>query len=186
MDLNSAEDSKIIRIACAVAAAIICLSICFRIVLNHTLTTVTRSVTGGLIAVESLDSISGNLDRLAINQRAFLSTGDDRFSEEVAESVIGISTDLEALKQVSIKGEPLQRRVGMLSRRIDWALGSVEKTYELQQNFGAAVAIALLDNDDSIEQAKLEARSIKKAATDGMFDRVQTERKMRSILEVLF
>src|SRR5579871_4800140 len=122
MDLSSAEDSKIVRVSCAVIAAMICLSICFRFVLNHTLTTVTRSVTGGLIVVENVDSIMDNLDRLNINQRAFLSTGDDRFSEEVAESVIGISSSLESLKQISIKGEPLQRRVTKLSHRIDWAL----------------------------------------------------------------
>jgi hypothetical protein len=32
----------------------------------------------------------------------------------------------------------------------------------------------------------MEAVSLKKLATDGMLDRVETERKMRSILEVLF
>ncbi len=186
MDLTFAEDSRIVRMMCVLAAAVICLAISFRFVLNQTLATVTNSVTGGLIVVENVDSILDNLDRLNINQRAFLSTGDDRFSEEVAESVIGISTNLESLKQISVNGEPLQRRVGKLSHRIDWALESVEKTYELQQSFGAGVAIALLDNDDAVTEAKIEALSLKKLATDGMFDRVRTQRKMRSVLEVLF
>jgi CHASE3 domain sensor protein len=186
MDLISAEDSKIVRWACALAAATICLSICFRFVLNHTLTKVTNSVTGGLIVVETVDSMLDSLDRLNMNQRAYLSTGDERYSEEVAESVIAISADLEALKRISVNGEPLRRRIAKLSHRIDWALQSVEKTYELKQTVGSGVAIALLDNDDAIPEAKMDAVSLKKLATDGMFDRVETERKIRSILEVLF
>jgi CHASE3 domain sensor protein len=186
MDLSSAEDSKIVRMACGLAAAAICLSILFRFVLNHTLTKVTNSVTGGLIVVENVDSLVENLDRLNINQRAYLATSDDRYSEEVAESVITISTDLEALKGIWIKGEPLQRRVTKLSHQIDWALESVGKTYELQQDISPAVAIALLDNDDSLSEAKMQALALKKAATDSMFDRVETERKLRAILQVLF
>jgi CHASE3 domain sensor protein len=186
MDLVSAEDSKIVRMACLLAVVIICLSICFRFVLNHTLTTVTNSVTGSLIIVENCDSLMDDLNRLNINQRAFLSTGDDRYSEEVAESVIDISTNLESLKQISVRGESLRHRVGKLSSKIDWALASIGKTYDLQKTVGSAVAIALLDNDDAIDDAKMEAVSLKKLATDGMLDRVETERKMRSILEVLF
>ncbi len=186
MDLTSAEDSKFIRILCILTMAVICLAISFRFVLNHTLNRVSNSVTGGLIVVENVDSIVDNLDRLNNNQRAYLSTGDDRFSEEVAESIIAISSDLEALKQVSVKGEPLRRRVRNLSHQIDWVLDSMEKTYEVQQSAGNAVAVALLDNDESVTEAKMAAMSLKKTATDGMFDRVRNERKMRSVFEVLF
>jgi CHASE3 domain sensor protein len=186
MDLEVAEDSKLVRMVCILTAAIICLAICFRFVLNHTLSRVTNSVTGGLIVVENVDAIVEDLDRLAMNQRAFLSTDDDRYSEQVAESIIAISTNLEALKQVSIKGEPLRSRVTKLSHRIDWALESVEKTYELQQTVGSSVAIALLDNDDAVEEAKNEALAVKKLATDCMFDRVEMQRKTREILQVLF
>jgi CHASE3 domain sensor protein len=186
MDLSSAEDSKIVRMVCGLAAATICLAICFRFVLNRALTKVTNSVTGGLIVVENVDSILDNLDRLNINQRAYLATGDDRYSEEIAESVIAISTDLEALKRIWIKGEPLQRRVKSLSRQIDWALESVEKSYELRQSISPAAAIALLDDDDALTEAKMQAIALKKAATDGMFDRVETQGKLRAILQVLF
>lgn len=143
-------------------------------------------MTGSLIVVENCDSLLDDLDRLGDNQRAYLSTGDDRYSEAVAESVIEISTGLEALKQISIRGESLRRRVRKLSGKIDWALASVEKSYELQKTVGSGVAIALLDNDDAFEEAKLEAVSVKKLATDGMLDRMETERQMRSILQVLF
>src|SRR5215469_5732841 len=111
MDLESAEDSKIVRMACGLAAVVICLSLGFRLVLNQALSKVTNSVTGGLIVVENCDAILDNLDRLNINQRAFLSTGDDRYSEDVAESVIAISSNLESLKQISVNGETLALRI---------------------------------------------------------------------------
>jgi CHASE3 domain sensor protein len=186
MDLTSAEDSKIVRTSALLAAVVICLVICFHFVLNRTLNTVSNSVTGGLIVVENVDSIVDNLDRLNNNQRAYLSTGDDQYSEEVAESVIALSSDLEGLKQISVNGEPLQARISELSHRIDVALESMQKTYEIQKTAGSAVAVALLDNDDSVLDAKMDALSLKKLATDGMFDRVRTQRKMRSILQVLF
>ena len=186
MDLVSAEDSKLVRVVCILAAAFICLSICFRFVLNRALTTVSNSMTGSLIIVENCDSLLADLDRLSDNQRAYLSTGDERYSEEVAESVIEISTNLEALKQVSVRGESLRRRVHKLSGKIDWALASVGKSYDLQRTVGSGVAIALLDNDDALADAKMEAASLKKLATDGMFDRVENQRKIRSILQVLF
>jgi CHASE3 domain sensor protein len=186
MDLSSAEDSKIVRTAALLAAVAICLIMCFHFVLNRTLNTVSNSVTGGLIVVENVDSIVDNLDRLNNNQRAYLSTGDDQYSEEVAESVIALSSDLEGLKQISVNGKPLQARIAELSHRIDVALDSMQKTYEIQKTAGSAVAIALLDNDDSVMDAKMDALSLKKLATDGMFDRVRTQRKMRSILQVLF
>jgi CHASE3 domain sensor protein len=186
MDLSSAEDSKIVRTAGLLAAVVICLVISFHFVLNHTLSRVSNSVTGGLIVVENVDSIVDNLDRLNNNQRAYLSTGDDQYSEEVAESVIAITSNLEALKQISVNGQPLARRINELSHQIDWVLDSMEKSYEVQKTAGSAVAIALLDNDDAVMDAKMNALSLKKVATDGVFDRVRTERKMRSILQVLF
>lgn len=186
MDLVSAEDSKIVRMFCVLAASVICLSICFRFVLDHTLNKVTNSVTASLIVVENCDAILDALDRLNINQRAFLSTADERYSEAVAESVISISTNLESLKQISVRGESLRLRVHKLSGKIDYALASIEKSYELKQTVGSAVAIALIDNDEALEEAKAEAMGLKKLATDGMLNRFETQRKFRSILEVLF
>ncbi len=186
MDLTFAEDSRIVRIASLLTAVVICLIICFHLVLNRALNTVSNSVTGGLIVVENVDSIVDNLDRLNNNQRAYLSTGDDQYSEEVAESVIALSSDLEGLKQISVKGKPLQARIAELSHQIDVVLGSMQKTYEIQKTAGSAVAIALLDNDDSILDAKMDALALKKLATDGMFDRVRTQRKIGAILKVLF
>ncbi|HKD68398.1 MAG TPA: hypothetical protein VKB84_16240 [Candidatus Binataceae bacterium] len=187
MDLASAEESKTVRFASGLALAGICLALWSNFALNQTFIEVKRSVVGGLTVVEKIDSILENLDSLTKNQRAFLSTGEAHFAEEVAESIMAINHDLETLEQISISRVPLQPYVSTLSYRVKMALDSIRKTYDLQQNFGSGVAMAQLDNDDAVDAAKIEALALKSAATDGMFDRVQTECcKIRSILEVLF
>jgi CHASE3 domain sensor protein len=186
MDLTSAEDSNAVRIACGLVLAIICIAMCSRFALNHTFIKVEHSVAGGLTVVETIDSIVENLDLLTMNQRAFLYTGDEHFTEEVAVSVMTMDHDIDTLEQISTNRALLRSYVTILSHRIKLALDSIRETYDLQQHFGATVAIALLDDDDAIDSAKQEALSIKRVATDGMFDRVQTECRLRSILGLLF
>jgi CHASE3 domain sensor protein len=186
MDLTTAEDSKIVRIACGLALATVCLALCSRLALNHTFVEVRRSVVGGLTVVEKIDSITDNLDRLTMNQRAFLLTGDDRFAVGVAESVMVMSFDLDTLERISTNRALLQSYVAILSHRIDLTLDSIRKSYDLQQHLGAGAAIALLDSDAAADDAKQEAFSLKRAATEGMFDHVQTECRISSILKVLF
>jgi CHASE3 domain sensor protein len=91
--------------------AIICLAIWFRFVVNRTVTKVAHSMTGGLSLIDNIDSVMNNLDRLSMNQRAFLYTGDERFAGQVAESIMAISNNLESLKQISLNDESLERKV---------------------------------------------------------------------------
>jgi CHASE3 domain sensor protein len=186
MDLTSAEDSKTVRVACGLVLALIYLAIWFRFVVNGTVTKVALSMTGGLSLIENIDSVMNNLDRLSMNQRAYLYTGDERFAGQVAQSIMAIANNLTSIKHISVNDEPLQRKATILSHSIDWALESIGKTYDLQEHFGSGPAIALLDHDNAVEDAKEEALSLKKVATDGMFERVRTEHEIRSILEELF
>src|SRR5260370_24051206 len=154
MDLNSAEDSGIVRIGFALALVVICLGIGFHYALNRSLTKVNNSLTGGFLVLEHVDSILDDLDRLSFTQRAFLSTGDERFSQDVVESVMGIERHMDSLQQIARKGARLHAPVDNLARAIDWALNSLGKSNEIEQTSGAAVAIALLDNDESLEDAQ--------------------------------
>jgi CHASE3 domain sensor protein len=186
MDLSTAEDSAIVRIGFGLALVVICLAIGFRFALNRSLTKVSNSLIGGFLILDHVDNILDDLDRLSLNQRAFLSTGDERFSQDVVESVMGIERQIDSLQQIARKGARLHAPVNQLARAIDWALDSLGRSNELEQTSGAAVAIALLDNDESIEDAKEVAQELRRQATDGVFDRVRTERKIKSILDVLF
>jgi CHASE3 domain sensor protein len=186
MELNAAEDSNLVRLACGLALAIACLVLSIRFALGRAFLETRRSVIGVLIVVEKTDSITGNLDRLATNQRAFLSTGDERFGVEVAESVMALSYDLETLEQISANLAPVRRRVTALSHRIDLAFASIRKTYDLQQRLGSGAAIAMLNRDGAVDDAKQEAVVLKRAATERMFDRVEMESRPGSILRVFF
>jgi hypothetical protein len=115
MDLSAAEDSYVVRLACGLALAIGGLILCARFALDRTFIEVRRAVIGGLIVVEKADSITGDLDRLATSQRAFLSTGDERFAVEVAESIMALSYDLGTLEQISGNLAPARLRRGIVS-----------------------------------------------------------------------
>lgn len=186
MDPYSAEDSWIIKAGCALALIAICLAIGFHYALNRSLTKVNDFVTGGFVIVDHIDAIVDDLDRLSLNQRAFLGTGDERFSQDVVESVMGIERHMDSLEQLKRQGPRLRTAVSRLDHSIEWALNSLGKSNELNQSLGSGIAIALLDNDDSITEAKMVAQDLRRQATDGVFDRVRTQRKMKAILDVLF
>jgi CHASE3 domain sensor protein len=185
MDPYSAEDSWTIR-GLGLALVVICLAIGFHYALNRTLSKVNASVTGGFLVVEHVDAIVDDLDRLTLNQRAFLGTGDERFSQDVVESVMGIERHLDSLNQLKTRGPRVRSAITKLERAVGWALDSLGKSNDLNQSMGSGIAIALLDNDDSIDDAKRVAQELRKEVTDGVFDRVRTERKMKAILDVLF
>jgi CHASE3 domain sensor protein len=186
MDPFSAEDSWIIKAGCALALVTICLALGFHYAFNRTLSTVDASVTGGFLVVDHVDAIVDDLDRLTLNQRAFLGTGDERFSQDVVESVMGIERNLDSLAQLKNHGPRLRLDFTRLEQAVGWALDSLGKSNDLNQSMGSGIAIALLDNDDSIADAKSVAQQLRKEVTDGVFNRFRKQRKMRTILDVLF
>ncbi len=168
------------------ALVLICLAIGFHYAINRTLTKVNDSLTGGFLVVEHVDAIVDDLDRLTLNQRAFLGTGDERFSQDVVESAMGIERQSGLTESVKTRGPRVKGAITKLERAVAWALDSLGKSNDLNQSMGSGVAIALLDNDDSIDDAKRVAQELRREVTDGVFDRVRHERKMKAILDVLF
>ena|SRR5271166_5908453 len=186
MDLNSAEDSKLVRMMFGLTVVVICLGIGFHHALKRTLAQVSDSLVGGLVVVDHVDTIVNQLDRLTTDQRAFLSTGDDRFSEIVVESIMGIDRNLESLEIEAKKDHRLQEPVDKLGQSLNWVMDSMGKSFQVQQTAGAAVAIAYLDDDASADDAKDDAARLRRLATDSLFDRVRSESRIKSILNLLF
>lgn len=186
MDLNSAEDSILVRMMFGLTVAVLCLSIGFHHALKRTLARVSDSLVTSLVVVDHVDNIMNQLDRLTTDQRAFLSTGDDRFSEIVVESIMGIDRNLESLEVEAKKDHRLLEPVGKLSQSINWVMDSMGKSFQVQQTAGAAVAIAYLDDDASVDGAKDDAARLRRLATESLFAGVRSESRMKSILNVLF
>ena len=188
MDLNSAEDSNLVKAAAASAVVIICLAIGFGFALNRTLGLVGRSLTRGFIVVEHVDDLVDELDRLNVDQRALLATGGDRYSEGVAESVTGMLSHVSALQGLHFHDQALNLQIVRVSHSVNWVLDLVGQINDLQQLYGTQVAMALLDADGetSIQTAKMEAKQLKRLTTEHVMYRVRGERKLRSVLEVVF
>ena len=186
IDLESGEDCGILRLAFGLALVVLCLGIGFHHALNRALTRVGDSINSGFLVVNDVDSILDGLDRLSLNQRSFLRTSDLQFSQDVYESVTTIQRHMDSLRQVAREGSRLRDPIAGLDRAVDCALDSLRRSDELEKSEGPAVAVASLDKDESIAEAGKEAEHLRNLATDGVFDGVRTERKMKSILDVLF
>jgi len=122
---------------------------------------------------------------LSLDEQSFIGTGDLRSSQDIYESVILIQSHMESLRQVAKKHRGLRDPITRLDRAVDWVLASLRRASEVQQSEGPAAAVALLDKDESIAEATRQALRLRQLATDGAFQRVQTERKMKSILDIL-
>jgi CHASE3 domain sensor protein len=188
MDLNSVEDSAIVRMAAGVALIAICLAIGFRSALSLSLGKVATSLTRGVTVVEKVDDIVDDLDRLRVSQRAFLCTGEDRFAQGVIESATELIENVGDLKQLTAPSSALARQIAHVSHSVDSALELVGESNDLQHYFGTDAAVTLLDDDGdhSIESAETDAIALKKLATSRVLERVRIEGKLRSVLEVVF
>jgi hypothetical protein len=163
----------------------LCLGTGFHYALNRALTRVGASINGAFLVVDDVDSIVDVLDRLSINYRVFIRAGDLHFSQDVYESLTVVQRRMDSLRRVAGKDSRLGDSIARLDRAIDWEVALLRKASELDKSKGPADAIALLDKDESIEEARTEAEHLRLLATKGVFDRLRTERNMKSILDVL-
>jgi CHASE3 domain sensor protein len=188
MDLSSVEDSATVKAAAGLVLALICLGLCFRFVLHRSVGAIDKSVTGGFVVIEHVDDIVDDLDQLRINQRAFISTGGESFSDGVAENISGIIADMNALEQLRLNDQLMQRQIGQVSRSVDRVFTSVGRANQLQQLFGTEAALALFDDDGDrcILSAKIDAMLLKRLATQQVLHRMTLQRRMRALLDVLF
>ncbi len=183
MELN--EDSEIVRFGFCLALVSLCLGIGFQYAFDRALSRVGESMNGAFVVLTDADLIVDGLDRLSLNKRSFIRTGDLRFSDGVYESVTLIQRQMDSLRQVAKKNSRLRDPVARLDQAVDWALASLRRSNEAEKSDGPAAAIALLDRDESIAEARTDAQQLRKLATDDAFKRIRTERKMKSILDIL-
>jgi CHASE3 domain sensor protein len=108
-----------------------------------------------------LDDLTSTVDRLSIDQQAFMSTGDDRFQDGVYASIVTLDRRLAGLN-ASMAGNAVQRaRLVRLSAAIKQVVDAVAQSYEVKDARGAAAALAFLDtNDAAISAAKSRAAEL--------------------------
>lgn len=183
--LSSDAIPAVIRLGSALALLVLCLGIAFQYALNRVLSRIHASTNRGLLIIDDADSITDGLDRLSLSQRSFLRTRDLQFSQDVAQSVVGIDRDIDSLRRIVVKPGRLREATLKLSGNIDWALKSLGRCNDVERSEGAAAALAYLDNDVSIDDARTQAQQVTRLAAEDLFDRVRAEHRML-IFDVLF
>jgi hypothetical protein len=183
MDYVSEEESAILKLGAGMALLALCMGIGFRLVLNSSLTKIGRSIDGAFLVTDNVDSIVDGLDRLNLNQRFFIRTGDSRFSQDVYESVTVIERQMDSLRQVARHGSRLRASIAGLDRALDGVLATLRRCNEVEKSQSSAAAVALLDKDESIVEAEQRARQLRNLAIEGVFDRVGSEGTMKSIID---
>jgi hypothetical protein len=183
MDSESGEESAILKLGAGLALVALCMGIGFRFVLTSSLTRIDRSIDGAFLVTDNVDSILDSLDRLSLNQRFFIRTGDSRFSQDVYESVTVIERQMDSLRQVAHHGSRLRGSIAGLNRALDCVLATLRRCNEVEKSHSSAAALALLDQDESIVEAEQRARQLRMLAIEGVFDRVRSEGTIKSIID---
>ncbi|HKD69603.1 MAG TPA: CHASE3 domain-containing protein [Candidatus Binataceae bacterium] len=186
LDSETGETRELVRFGSGLVLVVLCLGIGFQFALNRSLSRVGVSMNRAFLVADDADTIVDGLDRLSLAQRFFIRTGDVRFSQDIYESVTLIQGNLNSLRQVARQSSRLRDPISRLDVAVDCALASVRRSNEAEKSRGPDQAVELLDKDDSIAVARDQAQQLRAFAVEGAINHVVNERRMKSILDVLF
>jgi len=126
----------------------------------------------GLSAVYLLDDVRNNVDRISIDQRAFLSTTDLRFLDGVWSSALNLDRHLEAISVLAgTDGE--HAGAARLSGATRQVLECVARSYDIRDARGSRAALAFFDaHEDVISEAKAQADQLKIGIVLNISDRI--------------
>jgi len=170
---DSAQQSTLIRMLVGVALLALWFSIALRNMLDAEVAGATDAVTFSLLISDNVDDIIDALDRLEISQRAFLSTDDVGYSDEIYTSAVQLTEHMAALCQLSRNDQILTEEIGRLAKAVHHVLNSIGYSNDIQRTLGSAAAMAFLDNDQSVVGAKSAALELKRRAAATAFDRIR-------------
>jgi CHASE3 domain sensor protein len=153
---------------------------------ERSLASVDDSFTQGSMIMEGLGGVSADLDRLAIDQRAFLSTGDLQFQDGVIESSEALLLQMSRLQPLAAKNRMQPSLLADLQRWVDRALGSVGESDTVAARRGRAAAMEFFeDRGAAIWEARAQADHLKALVGESISDRIRNARSARAFLHDL-
>ncbi len=153
---------------------------------QRTLASVNDSFTRASIFMDRLGTITDDLDRLSVDQRAFLSTGDMRFQDGVIESSERLTMDIGMLNAMAARNEMERLLLVSLSRSIDQVQASVGESDTIATKRGRAAAAAFFESREvAVSEAKGEATQLKTEMSQDVSDRIRNARMARAFLQDL-
>jgi hypothetical protein len=140
----------------------------------------------GFMVVGRLNAIAGALDRLNVDQQAFLSTGDSRFLEGVWESARSLEDNISWLNSLAARSGLPRIPLNALSRAINQVLGSVGESYDIRDRRGRPAARAFFAaREGAISGARSQADELRMEVTRGIFDRTGRMRGTNLLLDAI-
>ena len=186
MDSFSAEDSLLAKVGLGVAMALLCSLIFVSYLQNRSMARMSETLSQNFAVLDRVDGILLALDRLRVEQRAFLATDDEEFSEGIVESIMTLQLNINGLKALSAKGQLQPAPVAKLGHTVNRMFDLIGQSYELRTLVGTDAAVEFFDANPAMVDAQTEAQALRRGATAGFFARLAQERKARSALKVLF
>jgi CHASE3 domain sensor protein len=129
----------------------------------------------GFMLVERLGGVLDTLARVRTDQQAFLSTGDDRFQDEVVGGAETLAVDISVLHSMAAPNEAERPLLIGLSRSIAKVLDAVAESDDLMERRGKADAIAFFDAQDAaVALARWQAERLRIQIAGRISDRIQS------------
>jgi hypothetical protein len=154
---------------------------------NRSLAAVSDSFNQGFMLLGRLGTIVDALDRLGVDQRAFLSTGDERFQDGVIENAEALEINIDMLNSPAAIGKSQRVLLIGLSQSVRQVLDSVGESDGIRNVRSGAAATAFFDSkEDAVALAKWQAEQLRIAITRGMSGRIRKARSCNALLEDFF
>jgi CHASE3 domain sensor protein len=117
---------------------------------QQSLAQVNDSFDQGFMVAGQLGAIVSSLDRLNVDQRAFLSTGELRFQDGVIESAETLELDMVKLNSMAATGKLRRAPTAGLSASVRQVLALMGEADRIKDARGAAAAVAFFDSKEPV------------------------------------
>jgi methyl-accepting chemotaxis protein len=147
---------------------------------------VNDSFTKRFRVIGRLDVTLEALDHLAVDEQAFLSTGDETFQDGVVESIEHLELNIDMLNSLAAKSTSQRARLVELSQSIEQVIGTVGESDRIRDVHGkAAAADFFASKGDEISQAKWQAYEIQIEIIHSISDRIRSADTSPTLLGAL-
>jgi CHASE3 domain sensor protein len=153
---------------------------------EQSLAKVNDSFDQGFMVVEQLGTILSSLDRLSVDQRAFLSTGETRFQDGVIATAETLQLDVDKLNSMAAISKVRRAPLAGLSGSIKQILASVGESDKIRDARGAAAAVAFFDSrEPAMALATWQADQLRIAISRRITERIRGAYGANALVEAL-
>lgn len=153
---------------------------------QRSLEKVNDSFDHGFMIVDQLGTIVSSLDRLSVDQRAFLSTGEMGFQDVVIESAERLELDLVKLNSMAVAGRLRRAPLAGLSASVKQVLALMGESDRIKDARGAAAAVAFFDSKEpAISLAAWQADQLRLEISRNTAAEIQCTRGANALVEAL-